>query len=244
MDALFNSIHEFTFLSVLLRLLLAMTGGCIIGFGRARKSRAAGLRTYMLISIGAALAMLLALYENEMLNGAWAPIVESVGKKFDGSRYGAQVINGIGFLGAGTILAAPHLKVSGLSTATALFAAVCMGISAGAGFFECVIVVIIFLVFVLELLLPFESAFKRRLRNITLFVEFRRMSDLVTIRDLISSADAQLFDLDIESTGIMPDEYPSAVIAMKLSKRNPSHSEMISSIAGLNCVRKVQEIIS
>ena len=165
----------------------------------------------MLTSIGAALAMLLAIYEYEMLTGAWAPIVAVVGQKFDASRYGAQVISGIGFLGAGTIMAAPLLKVSGLSTATGLFASACMGMAAGAGFLELVIIVVLLLIFVLELLYPMEFMFKRRLRNITVFVEFTSMDDLVIITDLIRELDGQLFEMDMENTGKDPDEYPSAV---------------------------------
>ena len=135
-NRILSFLRSFSFISILIRLLLAMTAGAVIGFGRTRRQRPAGLRTYMLTAIGACLAMLLVIYEYTMLTGPWSPAVESVGMKFDASRYAAQVISGIGFLGAGTIVAAAHQQVSGLSTATGLFAIACIGLAAGAGYIE------------------------------------------------------------------------------------------------------------
>ena len=187
MNELLLHLRDFTFTTVILRMLLAFLSGTVIGYGRARKQRAAGLRTFILTSIGAALTTLLATYEYQMLCGPWADVVKEVGLKFDGSRYSAQVISGIGFLAAGTIISIGHQQVSGLSTAAGLFASVCMGIAAGAGFYECVIVVLIILILVLDVMWPLEPAFKRRLRNITVFVEFYALEDLNEISDTIRS---------------------------------------------------------
>ena len=65
-------VRPFSLAAVICRLTLAMIVGAVIGYGRARKKSNAGLRTYMLTCIGAALTMLISMYENEMLNGAWA----------------------------------------------------------------------------------------------------------------------------------------------------------------------------
>lgn len=75
MQALLGRLREFSFSSALLRLLLAMLSGGVVGFGRSQKSRAAGFRTYMLISIGAAMAVLLTQYQYAMLTGPWADVV-------------------------------------------------------------------------------------------------------------------------------------------------------------------------
>ena len=166
-------LRQFSFGTMLLRLLLAMLSGGAVGYGRSRKARAAGLRTYMLISIGTAMAVLLTLYQYQMLTGPWAEVVARVGMKFDAARLASQVITGIGFLGAGIIIKIAHQQVKGLTTATGLFATVIMGIAAGAGLYECVIVALVLIVLVLNVMSPLEIAFKRRLRNITLNVEFR-----------------------------------------------------------------------
>jgi len=244
MDALLIHLRDFNFITVVLRLLLAFLSGTVIGYGRARKRRSAGLRTFMLTSIGAALTVLLATYEYEMLCGPWASVVEQVGMKFDASRYSAQVISGIGFLAAGTIISIGHNQVSGLSTASGLFASVCMGIAAGAGFYECVIVVLIILVVVLDILWPLEPAFKRRLRNITMFVEFNALEDLNEIADKIRSRKGRIYDIEIERTRRDRNNYPSAILVVKMSREKPSHSGMLSSIAELDCVRTIHELIS
>ena len=244
MDSFFEYMREFHFVSVIFRLFLALISSGVIGYGRARKRRAVGFRTYMLISVGAALTVLLACYEYEMLCGPWSAIVAEVGMKFDASRYEAQVISGIGFLGAGTILATSHKQVSGLSTATGLFASVCMGMAAGAGFYECVIATVLMVVFALDVLYPLESAFKRRIRNITLYVEFSSMEDVSRIIETVRSMDAQIFEIDMERTKPEGDLLPAAVFDIKLARKRASHSEILSSIAELPCVYTIQELIA
>ena len=177
----FDPLRQFTFGSLVLRLLLALASGGVIGYGRSKKNCAAGLRTYMLISLGAALSIAITLYEYQMLHSAWAETVAVVGEKFDASRLAAQAVTGIGFLGAGTILKVAHQQVKGLTTATGLFATVCLGIAAGMGFYECLILAMLLIVLVLNIMSPLESAFKCRLRNITMNVEFDWVEDIDVI---------------------------------------------------------------
>ena len=114
-------LREFHFASVVLRLALAMLLGGCIGLERERKRRPAGFRTYMLVCLGATLTVLLSLYEFTMVTGPWSDICAEIGIKTDVSRFGAQVINGIGFLGAGTILVTGRQQVKGLTTAAGLW---------------------------------------------------------------------------------------------------------------------------
>ena len=90
--------------SMMLRIVLAMLTGGIVGFEREKKGRAAGFRTYMLVAMGAAMTVILSQYLAVMMEGPWAEIADTVGIKTDISRFAAQVINGVGFLGAGTII--------------------------------------------------------------------------------------------------------------------------------------------
>ena len=237
-------IRDFHLATVLLRLCMAALCGGLIGWERTKKRRAAGLRTYILTSVGACLVVLLSMYDYRMLTGRWAGIVEIVGFKYDASRYMAAVITGIGFLGAGTILATEHQQVSGLSSATGLFATAIMGMAAGEGFYEAVIIMVIALYAALHFMYPLETAFKRRARNITLFVEFESMEDLSRITDTVRRQGAQIFDIDLERTKKKNDNYPSAVLDLKLSEEHISHSEMLSSIAELECVHSIRELIS
>ncbi|MBO4688651.1 MAG: MgtC/SapB family protein [Clostridiales bacterium] len=242
MGELFSYLKEFNFASVVVRLLLAMMSGALIGYGREKKERNAGLRTYMLISVGSALTLLISFYEFEMLGGPWADIVAKVGSKFDGTRFGASVVAGIGFLAAGTIVASAHQQVSGLTSAIGLFVAAVLGIASGAAFYECVLPSIVIVIFCMEVLQPLEVLFKRRLRNITITIKYINPTDIDMIRRTIEEQGAHLYEIDPEE----PDEdnYPSAIFSMKMSKEKSSHSEMLSSIVELPCVLSLHELIS
>src|SRR5699024_10424815 len=103
--------------TVFIRLLLATIMGGIIGLDRDLKSRAAGFRTHMIVSIGSATAML----TNQYI------LMDSGQVIGDPTRMGAQVISGIGFLGAGTILVRKNDKITGLTTAAGLWATATIG---------------------------------------------------------------------------------------------------------------------
>ena len=131
-------LRELNMASLLLRLILAMLCGGLLGLERGRKRRPAGSRTYMLVCLGAALTMVLSQYEYVMLTTEWVDVSTELGIRTDVARFGAQVVNGIGFLGAGTIMITGRQQIKGLTTAAGLWASACMGLSIGAGFYESV----------------------------------------------------------------------------------------------------------
>ena len=114
--------------SILLRLVLAVLFGGAIGVERATKRHAAGFRTYILVCVGATLAMLVNQYTVVTFDSG------------DATRLGAQVISGIGFLGAGSILITSRSQVRGLTTAAGLWASACVGLAIGAGFYTAAVV--------------------------------------------------------------------------------------------------------
>ncbi len=240
----FDPLRELTFLSLCFRLPLAALAGGIIGYGRSRKKRAAGLRTYMITSLGAALTVVLSLYEYEMLQSAWSSYVELAGGlKIDVSRYGAQVIAGIGFLTAGTILASAHHQVSGLTTAVGLFGSACIGLACGAGFFELVLVSSVFLIIILELLPPLETAYRGKRNNITIYIEFYNLNDLPQIYDMILSCKARIFDIDLEPASAKNNSLPGIILDVHVNKRYSSVSELFSSVAEMDCVHYIQKLV-
>ena len=238
-----QTLREFNFLSVCVRLLLALIAGGIIGFGRGRKKQTAGLRTYIITSVGAALTALISFYEYEMINSSWSLASALTEIKFDGSRFSAAVISGIGFLAAGSIMLVAHQQVSGLTTAIGLFVTACLGIAAGAGFYEIVIVSVIMIVVVMEGMYQLEITFKRKTRNITIHVDFDDIENIDMITDALKTENATIYEFELEDTS-KKKETPSAIIWIKLSKENNSHSSLLSSIAELPCVSSVQELIS
>ena len=121
-------------LDVALRLLVAAGLSGLIGVERELRERAAGLRTHMLVGVGAALFTLVSAY-------AWGDFVfdRSRGTAFDPTRIAAQIVTGIGFLGAGAILR-QGLSVRGLTTAAGLWVAAAIGMAAGAGFYTAAVI--------------------------------------------------------------------------------------------------------
>ena len=158
------------------------------------------------------------------------------------SRFSAQVLAGIGFLAAGTILASAHQQVSGLTSAIGLFAAAVLGVAAGAAFDECVIPAIVIIVFSMEVLQPLEVLYKRRLRNISITIKYIHPTDVEMIVKTIEDQGAHIYEIDPEE--VDDNDYPSSIFSMKMSKEKSSHSEMLSSIAELPCVLSLHELIS
>lgn len=122
-----NSPWEIDQLEMLIRLGLATGLGGLIGLEREISSRAAGLRTNILVCVGSALVMLLSMY-------GFADYANEVNVRLDPARLAAQVISGIGFLGAGVILFNGY-SVTGLTTAATLWVVAGIGLASGAGFY-------------------------------------------------------------------------------------------------------------
>ena len=237
----FDYLRELNTASILLRLTLSMLCGGMIGLERGRKRRPAGFRTYMLVCLGATLTMLLGQYEYTMLAGPWAPTAAEVGTRVDVSRFGAQVINGIGFLGAGTIIVTGRQEVKGLTTAAALWASACMGLAVGAGFYECVLLGFLLIFLSIRVLPSLESLIVESARNINLYVEFRSLDDIGPIINRIKAQGTQIYEVDIDRGRDENMRHSSAVFSIRLSQRLP-HTKVIAAISGLEGVYTIEEI--
>lgn len=234
-------LRQFNFTSVAVRLLLAAVIGFSLGLERERKHRPAGCRTYMLVCMGAALTMLLSQYETTLLNTIWYDLSLSIGIKTDVSRFGAQVINGVGFLGAGTILVTGHREVKGLTTAAGLWASACLGLAIGSGFFECVILGAVLIFLSMRYLPAIENAMVERAPFLNLYVEFSSLDDLGAILSRIKELNTQVLDVEIgHGRGDGGSDNPSASFCLRLDKRQP-HTDILVSVSGLDCVYMVEE---
>lgn len=115
-------------ISLCIKFVLSVVCGGLIGLERGKKGQAAGFRTHILVCTGACIAMVTGQFINQY-----------VALNADPARLGAQVISGIGFLGAGTIISTNRNKVRGLTTAAGLWADACIGLALGVGFYEAAI---------------------------------------------------------------------------------------------------------
>ena len=136
--------REVTQLSIILRIVSALLVGGIIGLKRGTKNRPAGLRTYMLVCVGSCLIMLTNQYIYQC-TGAGDPM-----------RLGAQVVSGIGFLGAGTIMVTKRNQIKGLTTAAGLWASAGVGLALGIGFYEAALTATISIYTILTILQKWE----------------------------------------------------------------------------------------
>lgn len=241
MLAAIDYLRELNFVSVFLRLALAMLFGGMIGFERGKKRRAAGLRTYMLVCLGAALTMLLGQYEFHMVSHVWARTAADVGIRTDVSRFGAQVINGIGFLGAGTIIVTGRQEVKGLTTAAGLWASGCTGLAIGAGFYECVLLAFVLIIVVMRLLPAIEVAIVENARNMNIYVEFQSLDDVGAIINRIKSLNVQIYEVDIDRGKEDKLRYPSAVFSIRLQSKL-AHTQLLTAISELENVYTIEEI--
>ena len=228
-------LRELTVSSMVLRLGLAMLVGGTIGMEGARKGRAAGFRTYMLVCAGAALTMLLGQYEVSMMES-----FRNQGGA-DVARFGAQVINGIGFLGAGTIIITGKHQVKGLTTAAGLWVSACIGLAIGAGFYECFFLAFGLAFVVVRLLPKLEEWLTGSSRNINVYVEYDRVEHTGVILNKIRELNIQIFEVEIDRQSDTGRDCLSAVFTMRLGKWIP-HTQVIAHIMQLECVSAIEEV--
>ena len=227
------------FWEVAVRLIVAAACGGIIGLERGKKNRAAGFRTYILVCVGAALTMVLSTYMFNM-EKIWRLTANNF-PTTDISRFGAQVINGIGFLGAGTIIVTGRQQVKGMTTAAGLWASACMGLSIGAGFYLGALVGCALIIITIVFFTRIESFILAHSRNINLYVEFEDTDDLSVIIERIRNKEVRIFDVEITKGKYSETKFPNAIFSLRLPKKL-SHSALVTEIASVEAVRTIEEL--
>ena len=233
--------RELNIASVLLRLVLAMAFGGMIGLERGRKHRAAGFRTYMLVCLGSALTSILSQYLFVQLGTVWAEIAVTTGKQVDVSRLGAKVYSGIGFLAAGTIIVTGRQEVKGMTTAAGLWASACMGIAIGAGFYECVIIAFVLMFLCIHFLPVVEVYLLENARNMNIYVELKLLDELGVLLSHVKAQGVQIYGVEIDRGGEEYHRYPSAVLSVRLSVHQ-QHPQILAALSEVHGVTMIDEI--
>lgn len=225
-----DSLRGASLAALVIKLVLAVILGGSIGLERGRKRRPAGFRTHILVCMGATLAMCISRY-----------CIETLGISVDVSRLGAQVINGIGFLGAGTIIVTRRQEVKGLTTAAGLWACACMGLALGAGFFECALVAFAAIIMSTTLLDKIEKLITSRSRNMNINVIVVETAVISAVHEALRGMDLEIFDSEITNVRELANESPNVVIETKLRRRR-RHVEIIAALAAIDGVISVEEL--
>ena len=220
---------EMGWLTITVRLALAVICGGIIGIEREKKHRPAGFRTHILICLGAAMATLTSQY-----------LALELQLYTDMGRLGAQVIAGIGFIGAGTIIITQRRQVKGLTTAAGLWTAAIVGLCCGAAFFEGAIITT-FIVMLAELVFArLEYFIFSRARATNIYVEYSGNDKLGNIVDTIKKKGGYIVDLEITKNA-SEGKNPCAVFTVQ-TPRKLSHQELMSLLSRIDGVVSVEEL--
>lgn len=216
-------IRDVTLFAVFLRILVAAILGGFMGLERGLKNRAAGLRTYMLVCVGACLIML----TNQYIYQAY-----SVG---DPVRMGAQVISGIGFLGAGTIIVTRRSQVKGLTTAAGLWTAAGVGLALGIGFYEGAIIGFATVLTVMTLMQFMDNKMRNSTKTFHFYVE---LDSKITLGDLLRQLREMDFDVrDVQKqTGTDVDGNIRAYTATLEMKKRAPHQIALEQVISLEGV--------
>lgn len=216
--------------SIIVRLTLAVLFGGIVGLERGANKHQAGLRTHILVCVGAALAMMTNAY-----------IFEEISYMSDPGRLGAQVISGIGFLGVGLILVTSRNKVKGLTTAAGLWASACIGLALGIGFYAGAIVAGLFVFVALAVFPRVELFFYNRSRVMNVFVELESM---VFVREFLASVRGKgiaISDTHVNKSDFIASDGYNLDLIIRIPKKT-SHSEIIEYLSALPGVYLIEEL--
>lgn len=221
--------NEFNIWGAIIRMLLAVFCGGIIGIEREHKRRPAGFRTHILICLGASMAMLTSQY-----------LYLGLGLFTDLARLGAQVIAGIGFIGAGTIIVTRRRQVKGLTTAAGLWTSAIVGLAIGAGYIEAGLIATA-LVLIIELLLSrFEYFIMSTARGINLYIEYKENDALAQMTEFLRNHKVNVTDLQITKSGSVTKN-PCAIFSLELP-RKLSHDKLMTALSGIEGVVSVEEL--
>ena len=174
-EVVLEYLRDFHIVSVAVRLTLSVILGGLIGMERGRRGRAAGLRTHILVCLGAAMASLLGVF-----------ITQELEISSDAGRIAAQVISGIGFLGAGTIVIKGRFRVSGLTTAAGLWATASIGLALGYAFFEGALIAAFLTVVTITILSHFEARIYRRNARASVYIELATVHAVNTTSTMLA----------------------------------------------------------
>ncbi len=180
---------------VLLRLLLASFFGALIGLERERKHWAAGLRTHMMVCVGASLVMIVSAF-------GFRDILGTANVTLDPSRVAAQVVSGIGFIGAGAILFSRQETIRGLTTASSIWVVAAIGLAVGGGLYFAASATTVIALIILWVLNSLEIDFFRKSGQKELkIITDLSISSIDLFKDLLNSGGLKYQTLTMEKDG-------------------------------------------
>lgn len=222
-------LRELNAVSICIRVILSLVIGGILGIERGRKNRPAGFRTYMLVCLGSALVMMTNQYITNQFGAT------------DPARMGAQVISGIGFLGAGTIMVTGRNQVKGITTAAGLWTAACCGLAIGIGFYEVAVIGGIAIFVVMRFLDKTEAAFRSRQPRLDVYMEFNGKKTFSNFLEDARDNGLDITDIQMTQNKHVKERELCVVLTIN-SNIKRTHSQMLALIGEMDGVKYVEEL--
>ena len=208
MLSIFDGLRDVTLLSITVRMLLAVVCGGIIGIEREYKRRPAGFRTHILICLGAAMTTLTSQY-----------LYLNMHYFTDMARLGAQVVAGIGFIGAGTIIVTRRQRVKGLTTAAGLWASAIIGLSLGGGFYEGGLFATLLILAAEMFFSKLEYRMLDHAPEINLYMEYSNKACLEEVLRLFRELNLKILNLEITRSAGSEKHNACAIFSLRLNKK-------------------------
>ncbi|MFC1731806.1 MgtC/SapB family protein [candidate division KSB1 bacterium] len=201
-----------------LRLVIAAVLGGVVGFERELRLKAAGFRTNILICLGAALLTVVSIKITHDYTTTVA----------DPGRIAAQIVTGIGFLGAGAIIQARG-AVTGLTTAASIWVTAAIGIAIGAGYYAAAVTVAVLTVITLHSLVPFERVVRKRHEAVRYYVKYSRNAEIdELVKQFYKGSRVKLEELNFDIFG------NDTVVRFGIKDRSARHDEFLKKIAEID----------
>lgn len=208
MLSIFDGVRDVTVWSVGLRLFLAVVCGGLIGIERAFKRRPAGMRTHILICLGAAMTTLTSQY-----------LYLNLRLYTDMARLGAQVVAGVGFIGAGTIIVTRRQRVKGLTTAAGLWVSAIIGLTIGGGFYEGGILATVLLLLAEMVFAKWEYRMLDSAPEVNLYMEYNGKRCLENVLRLYRELEIKLLNIEITRHADGEKTTSCAIFTLRLNKK-------------------------
>lgn len=224
-----TAFQELSSTSIVLRLFLSMVIGGILGMERGFKNRPAGFRTYILVCVGAAIIMMTNQY-------VFQTYVTS-----DPVRMGAQVVSGIGFLGAGTIMVTNRNQIRGITTAAGIWVAGGLGLAIGIGFYEGAIWGAIFILISMTTLHRMDFYIRKNSRVIHMYIEFKPDMQISRLLDQLQELGCSVSDIQLSKSDHSKDPRNAMFFSVNLPK-HMRHSVILEKISRMESITYSEEL--
>ena len=227
----FDFFRQMNLLAITCRLVLAVLCGGIIGIEREIKRRPAGFRTHILICMGAAITILTNLYLYQVMH-----------LYTDIARMGAQVIAGVSFVGAGTIIVTRRQHIKGLTTAAGLWTAAIIGLACGAGYAECAIFATLLVMLSEVFLVRLEYRLVDRTSDVNIYIEYTQPSTIQRLVRILRTLKVPMNDMEVNRIAEGDDKFRySAILTIRVSQQT-MEKEIIERFDKIEDVLTVEEL--